>query len=283
MSGPSVPRAVALLGDPVDHSLSPVIHAAAFDALGLEARYVAVRTLDPELPHLLRAFARSGGGNVTVPHKLTARKALDRATAAARATGACNCFWASDDGSLVGDNTDVGGFLAAVRSWREAPELSGARILLLGAGGAARAVAAACVEAGAGHIEVRNRTVARARELVRRFEGKGPKMSAGPLSSDRAGTDVLRFDLVVNATSLGLEDQDPLPLDLRRMEVGAVFDLVYGEAGTRWTRHAADIGIPAVDGLDMLVRQAGLSLQRWFQADPPLEEMRQAAEDQLRR
>lgn len=282
MSSPSVPRAVALLGDPVEHSLSPVIHAAAFDALGLEARYVALRTLDRELPHLLRAFARSGGGNVTVPHKLTARKALDRATAAARATGACNCFWASEDGALVGDNTDVGGFLAAVRSWGEAPELSGARVLLLGAGGAARAVAAACVEAGVGHVEVRNRTVARARELVRRFEGNGPEMSAGPLSSDRAGTVDLRFDLVVNATSLGLEEQDPLPLDLRRVQVGAVFDLVYGESGTRWTRHAADVGVPAVDGREMLVHQAGLSLRRWFQADPPLEEMRQAAEDQLR-
>ncbi len=278
-----VPRAVALLGDPVDHSLSPAIHEAAFGALDLNARYVAVRTLEPELPGLLRAFARSGGGNVTVPHKVAARELVDRATGAARRTGACNCFWTDGDGAIHGDNTDVEGFRLAMEAWEEAPPLEGAGVLLLGAGGAARAVATACVDAGVERLEIRNRTHSRARDLAERLGGQDAGVTARELGEGpgRAGTDGGPYDLVVNATSLGLGPDDPLPVDLGRTAARAAFDLVYGPDGTPWTRHAREEGVPSVDGLEMLVRQAGLSLRRWFDVEPPLEVMRSAARRSL--
>lgn len=290
MTGAGFPRAVALLGDPVAHSLSPILHEAAFRALGLDARYVAIRTLPGELPHLMRAFARSGGGNVTVPHKVAARGALDHETAAVVLTGACNCFWADeseeegdDGGDLAGDNTDVGGFLAALDAWPDGPELAGGRVLLLGAGGGARAVAAACLKAGVHRLAIRNRTTRRAEELAERFGGRGTEVTALAYEDGALPVPEERYDLVVNATSLGLDEGDPLPLELGGLDVRAAFDLVYGADGTSWVRHARREGVPATDGLEMLIRQAALSLERWFGVEAPLDAMRRAAEHRLGR
>lgn len=270
-------RLFALLGWPVEHSLSPAIHGAAFRELGVDATYVRLPVREPELDGVLPAVARAGGGNVTVPHKESAARLVDRPTGEVRRTGACNCFWA-EDGEVAGDNTDVGGFREAVEEWPRA-RLRGARILLLGAGGAARAVVAACRDAGAESVEIWNRTTARARGLVRGF-GETGTSGATALSVLESRRDADGpYDLVVNATSLGLEPDDPLPLDLTDVEAAAAFDLVYGEGGTPWTRHAGDAGVPARDGLEMLVRQAGLSLRRWLRVEPPLDAMREAARD----
>lgn len=271
----SVPRLFALLGWPVEHSLSPAIHAAAFRELGIDAGYVRLPVREPELDGVLSAVARAGGGNVTVPHKEAAARLVDRPSEDVRRTGACNCFWAEGD-EVVGDNTDVGGFRSALEAWPEV-RIGGARILLLGAGGAARAVVAACRDGEAESVEIWNRTTGRARGLVRSVgestPGGGTALSVLESRRDAGGA----YDLVVNATSLGLEPDDPLPLELTDVEASAVFDLVYGRNGTPWTRHAARAGIPARDGLEMLVRQAGLSLRRWLDVEPPLATMREAA------
>lgn len=273
----AAPRLFALLGWPVEHSLSPAIHAAAFRQLGWEATYVALAVREEELDGVLPAVARAGGGNVTVPHKRAVAGRLDRPTKRVLRTGACNCFW-TEEAELAGDNTDVGGFRSAVEAWSEA-RLAG-RVLLLGAGGAARAVAEACREAGVERLEVWNRTTGRARELARGLRqaeaGEPPDVRVLESRGEVEGT----FDLVVNATSLGLEPEvDPLPCDLTRVRARAAFDLVYGGSeGTPWTRHARDLGVPARDGLEMLVRQAALSVERWGPAvDPPLDAMRRAA------
>lgn len=269
------PRLFALLGWPVEHSLSPAIHAAAFRELGVHATYVSLPVREPELEGVLPAVGRAGGGNVTVPHKESAARLVDRPSEDVRRTGACNCFW-SDEGEVAGDNTDVGGFREAVEGWPEA-RLRGSRILLLGAGGAARAVVAACLDAGAASVEIWNRTTGRARSLIRSVDDAGPRggtsLSALGSRSDAHGP----YDLVVNATSLGLDPDDPLPLDLTDVEASAAFDLVYGEDGTPWTRHAGGAGLAARDGLEMLVRQAGLSLRRWLRVEPPVDAMRTAA------
>lgn len=271
----SAPRLFALLGWPVGHSLSPVIHAAAFRELGIDADYVRLPVREPELDGVLPAVARAGGGNVTVPHKEAAARIVDRPSDDVRRTGACNCFWAEGD-EVIGDNTDVGGFRSAVEAWPEA-RIGGARILLLGAGGAARAVVAACRDGGAESVEIWNRTTGRARALVRSAgesaPGGGTSLKVLESRRDAGGA----YDLVVNGTSLGLEPDDPLPLELTDVEASAVFDLVYGRDGTSWTRHAARSGVPARDGLEMLVRQAGLSLRRWLDVEPPLAPMREAA------
>ena len=241
------PRIFVLLGRPVAHSLSPDLHGAAFRELGAEAVYGALEAAEDEVAPAMRLLARSGGGgNVTVPHKERAAAALDRASAAVRATGACNCFWGTDDGELAGDNTDVAGFLAAVSELVPGEDgLEGLEILILGAGGAARAVLHACLRSGAARVDLLNRTRSRAEAVAREV---GDDEGRIRVLGDRAEADA-RYGLVVNATSLGVDESDPLPLDLGELEVRAAFDLVYGPEGTAWVRHARRLGIPARDGL----------------------------------
>lgn len=273
-------RRFALLGDPVSHSVSPAMHRAAFRHWEIEAAYDAVRAGPDELEPLVREFAASGGGNVTLPYKERAAELLGDATEPVRATGACNCFWSDAGGRLCGDNTDVGGFLDAL-AHHFGLEPVGARVLVLGAGGAARAVAYACRTAGAAGVEVANRTASRAEELASRILAATPGDAGGlprtlrVVSRSRAEGP---YDLVVNATSLGMRPTDPLPLDLTTVDVGHALDLVYGPTETRWIRQARQIGIEAADGVEMLVRQASRSLERWFPGlDPPIDAMRAAA------
>lgn len=296
-------REFALLGHPVGHSLSPAIHRAAFEALDIDARY---RTVDVDaggLEGALRAAARRGGGNVTLPHKRRAAELLDEPSRLVRATGACNCFWPRVGGGLAGENTDVQGFLAAVGG------LMGGgwparRVLLLGAGGAAAAVLAACLRAGAGFVDVLDRTPRRARAMARRVGGDGSPVrvigamgrggvgtapgrggpSAVPDRAERpaalalpAGAPGEPYDLVVNATSVGLAASDPLPVSLEGLGSAAVLDLVYGEHETAWVREARERGQLASDGLAMLVEQAAASLTCWLGVEPPREVMREAA------
>ncbi len=257
-------RRFGLLGDPVAHSLSPVMYRAAFDHMGVRAAYEAVRVPAGDTERLgraMRELASTGGGNVTVPHKEEAARLADRLLPAAERTGACNCFWKDANDRIVGDNTDVGGFLAAVREI-DGLSLSGARVLLLGAGGGARAVAVACAEAGAAEIEVRNRTPGRAERLIADLELASVARVSLPTASPGG-----RYDLVVNATRVGLTRRDPLPIALPGLRIRFAFDLVYSRDGTAWTRHAGDEGIPALDGLTMLVHQGLLSLELWLDAE----------------
>ena len=254
-------RRYGLLGDPVTHSLSPLLYGAAFSFLGLAATYEAHRVPsgEPEgLQRMMREIGSSGGGNVTVPHKELAAALIDVPLTAVDTTGACNCFWPDSAGRLVGDNTDVGGFLAAA-SEIDGLRLKEASVLLLGAGGAARAVAAACRMAGVRQLTVRNRSTERAETMV-------AALGLEDLATVCPGREVPSgcYDLVVNATSLGLETGDSLPLALDRALHRRAFDLVYGPTGTEWTRHAKAVGVPATDGLSMLVHQAALSIERWL-------------------
>lgn len=263
------------------HSRSPALHRAAFRALEVDAAYGALEAEEGEVAPAMRVLARSeGGGNVTLPHKERAAGALDRPSEAVRATGACNCFWGAD-GDLCGDNTDVRGFLEAVSGLvpgEEADEPAGLAVLLLGAGGGARAVLHGCLAAGADRVELLNRTTRRAELLSEEVGGGDDRVRV----ADDRGDLAARYDLVVNATSLGVRDGDPLPLDLAGLEVRAAFDLVYGDGGTAWVRHAREHGIPARDGGEMLVRQAAASLERWVGRSPPLEVLRTAAERSVR-
>jgi shikimate dehydrogenase len=271
-----------LLGDPVAHSLSPVLYGTAFSFLEVPGSYGAhlVSRGDAEaLRRMMRELGSSGGGNVTVPHKESAALQLDVRSAAVEATGACNCFWLDSAGRLVGDNTDVGGFLTAAAEL-EGLQLEGASVLLVGAGGAARAVAFACADAGVRRLTVRNRTTDRAAAMIADL-GLQELAAVCPAREVPAGA----FDLVVNATSLGLHADDELPLVLESGRFQRALDLVYGAEGTEWTRHAEANGIPATDGLSMLVHQAALSLERWL-GEPPdrdglVQAMRKAAEAAL--
>jgi shikimate dehydrogenase len=267
-------RVIALLGDPVSHSLSPQIQNAAIRALSLDGVYVALRCSGHDAPGLLRALARAGGGgNVTVPHKEAAFRAVDRHTDAAEATGAVNTFWLAE-GEVWGDNTDVEGFAAAVRALA-GRSIAGGRVLVLGAGGAARAAVHALAKHGAERIVIVNRTQDRALALAHRF-GHGHTRIEYVVSAGELGPDA--FDLVVNATSLGLHRGDPLPLDpATAPPIEAALDMVYTRAAeTQWVRAMSAHGVPAADGKEMLLQQAAAAFARWWNVDPPLDVMRAA-------
>ena len=250
-----------VLGYPVAHSRSPAMHNAAFRALGLDWRYQHL-PVPPELfDETVRALPGSGfrGANVTIPHKLAALSVAGSASEVARAIGAANTL-TFENGSIEADNTDAGGFLAALG---ESPR--GLRALVLGAGGAARAVVWALADAGAADVAIWNRTPERARELADVF---GARAVDAPEPAD----------LVVNTTSVGLEADSGLPLD--RLEPPRLAaDLVYRADGadTPFGAWGARAGARVVDGLEILVRQGALSFRRWTGQDPPLDVMRSAA------
>lgn len=252
----------AVLGDPVRHSLSPVIHNAAFRAAGRRAVYVARRVTREECGPVLRSLALGGGGgNVTVPHKEAVLPFLDRCTTAVTATGACNTFWA-EDGAVWGDNTDVEGFR---ETWKGVCGGLGGplEVLLLGAGGAARAVIFALLgSVRVSRILLWNRTREKALALARHFAGDRVRSV-----EEYAATGA---DVVVNATSAGM-DAVSMPLDPGRLATPPrrVIDLVYGERTTPLCRYATAIGVPATDGLGMLVGQAEASYARWFGEPAP--------------
>jgi len=262
-------RVLALLGDPVSHSSSPVIQNAAIRDLGLDGVYVALRADRDEMIGFVRGLAGSGGGgNITLPHKEKAATVLDVPSIAVKRTGACNTFW-EEDGRIHGDNTDVEGFSRALNVFLGGdPE--GQRVLVLGAGGAARACLVALIDGGVEEIELLNRNRDRARVVARRIGGE--RVRVLDREKDTFGE---TFDLVVNTTKLGLDREDPLPLDLRNLErVGAVVDVVYGSEPTALVRQARDLGIRAADGSEMLVQQGAVSFEHWWGIKPSLDVMR---------
>lgn len=277
-----LPRRFGVIGDPVEHSLSPRMHAAGFAALGIEAEYVKRQVPAAEgasVEGAMRDLAATGGGNVTLPHKGRAAIALDEMTDVVRETGACNCFWQTEAGKLAGDNTDVSGVVEVLQDLLagRAP----GEVLILGAGGAAAAASVAAGRLGASVVRIANRTPARAARLAARLRKGG--LEARPEDWPAAGT----CDVVINATSLGLAANDPPPASFDRVTARLALDLVYaasvesaGDAdsgpGTRWTRAATARGIPAADGLEVLVRQGAACYPRWFGVEAPLEALRSA-------
>jgi shikimate dehydrogenase len=261
-----------VLGDPVQHSRSPAIHNAAIAAAGIDAVYVALRCSARDVPGLLTGLARAnGGGNVTVPHKGVAAEAVERPSARVRATRACNTFWLKA-GKVHGENTDVTGFSRAVNEVLH--DVRGARVLIVGAGGAARAALYALLEDGAAGVTVLGRRAARAREIAE-VAGRRAKRVA---YVTREG--LLRdegFDLVVNATPLGLAADDATPLRFSALAgLTAVFDMTYRSGGTAWVRQALANGIPAIDGTEMLIQQAAAAFEIWFDVEAPVAAMRAA-------
>lgn len=273
-----MPR-LAVLGQPLAHSRSPAMQNAALAELGLadEWSYEAIEVGPEEFEQLVRSLPGEGfaGVNVTVPHKLAALAVADRASEAARAIGAANTL-TFVGGGIEAENTDAIGLIEALPG-----RAAGKRAVVLGAGGSARAAIWALRQAGA-RVAVWNRTSAKAREL------------AGELGAEhlnRPGTEPLEpgdFDLLVNATTVGLEqasarepgrrDLEPLPLGRDSLAPDHVIvDLVYGRRETALARLARTRGARLVDGLEILVRQGAASLRLWTGLEPPLATMRAAA------
>ena len=270
-------RLLTLLGDPILHSKSPEIQNRAFEAAGVDGVYVALQCKEEDLEGFMVSIARSGGGgNITLPHKEKAAAIVEIASEAVVQTGACNTFWGDERGRIHGDNTDVDGFRSALSVFIGSVP-SGIRVLLLGGGGAARASLLGLIEEGADEIVIFNRTPERARSMSRRIGGERTRVI--PVLEEIEGED---FDLVINATCLGLEKNDASQVDLERLGcVGAAMDLVYGRHVTPFVRAAEAMDIRATDGAEMLVRQGAASFDRWWGIPAPVEAMRAAMEKSL--
>lgn len=273
---------LGVLGWPVEHSLSPILHSAAFEALGLDATYLAFPVHPDALEAAIEGARALGvrGLNVTVPHKRRVMERLDHVDATARAIGAVNTIVREND-RLIGTNTDAEGLVRALAA--EHAPVRGSRVLVLGAGGAARAAVAGLRAAGAASIEVAARRLEAARTL------------AAELGAERGSTiEEASFegvDLLVQATSATMTSKAE---DFARMLAveklpahATVVDLVYAPYGdaestqTTVLREARARGLRAVDGLGMLVHQAALALERWFDVKAPVDAMRDAAERAL--
>jgi len=264
-------RLLVILGDPVTHSLSPLMHNAAIRALGLDAVYVALPTPAAKLLSVLEALAAvAAAGNITLPHKEAAERYVARKTDVCARAGACNTFW-TENGVLVGDNTDVTGLLTCVRRMAD----GAGRWLVVGTGGSARAVAIAAATAGA-ELLVRSRTAARARTFADWAVTRGARA--------RAATERDASDLVINATPLGLQETDPLPVDPAALRgARAALDLVYAPGETRWVRALRAAGVTAHDGRELLVQQGIAAFVRFFpERQGPTEVMRAAVGRALR-
>jgi shikimate dehydrogenase len=255
------------------------MHAAALRRLHLDARYLTIETGPEHLRVILRALAPLGfwGVNVTIPHKERVVRLLDEVSPQAAAIGAVNTVVVRD-GRLVGHNTDAPGFRLALAAAGRT-ELRGRRVLLVGAGGAARAVAFSCLEAGCGSLAIANRTPARARSLCRAMRGlfPGAALATAPGAGDGLARAAALSDVVVNTTPLGSRPGDALPVPpagLRRGQV--VVDIVYRPRVTPLLAAAAAAGGRGVDGLAMLLHQGALAFTLWTGREAPLATMRRA-------
>lgn len=260
------PTLLGLAGFPVSHSRSPAMMTAALAWLGLDWRYQPLPLPPARFAETVRALPGSGflGLNVTVPHKVAAHELADERSAAVAAIGAANTLTFAD-GRVHAENTDAGGFLDALG---ESP--AGRRALVLGAGGSARAVVWALVDAGAAEVSVWNRTPERARDLAGSLGARHVERPEGS-------------DLLVNCTTVGMggpsgEAETLGALGLMGLEAPpTVVDLVYGPEPTNLVRWARGAGARAVDGLEVLVRQGARSLEGWTGSPAPIEVMRDAA------
>jgi shikimate dehydrogenase len=254
------PGRLVLLGHPVSHSLSPRFQNAALRAAGIPLVYEALDVAPGALAATLADLARhDASGNVTIPHKEAVAALCASRSALAERCGAVNTFW-HEDGTLVGDNTDVGGVDAIAQALLGDARRT-ARVALLGAGGSAAAVLAAAERWGVASVRLYNRNMERASALASRF---GASVEVVP-SVDEA---LEGATLVVNATPVGLRDDDH-PVPVERIPTGAaVFDLVYRSGETAWVRAARNAGHRAADGEGMLVEQGALSFERWFGIEP---------------
>lgn len=268
-------RVAAVIGDPVSHSRSPAILNAAFAATGLDWVFAAFEVVEGRAGAAIEAMRTLAlaGMSVTMPHKAAVTEHLDELTPAAAALGAVNCI-AWEGGRLVGHNTDGAGLVASLRA--DGFDPAGSRVVVLGAGGAARAALVALHGAGASHLAVWNRSPRRAADAAALVPGAG--VLDGPADGAELTAAVAGADLLVNATPLGMRPGDGSPLPSAALHPGLyVSDLVYDPPETTLMADAAAAGARVGNGIGMLVGQAAVAFGIWTGMDAPLGPMQSVA------
>ncbi|CAE6504427.1 MAG: shikimate dehydrogenase [Candidatus Nitrosotenuis sp.] len=266
-------KTYAVIGDPIDHSLSPSIHNAAFRALGMDCTYIAYRIPRGELREGIDSLRqiKIAGFNVTIPHKVEMIKYLEEASEECKVIGATNTV-SNEDGKLVGYNTDMDGFLEPIKK-RSIP-ISGASVLLLGAGGAARAIVAGFAKEGAGKIMIANRTQQRGQELARFASGLGLDVECTTL--EQAGKDAGKYRFIVNATAVGLRGE-PSPISTKTIGPECiVYDIIYMPMNTDLIAQSKKNSATVIYGYEMLLGQAAIAFEIWHKTKAPYDAMRKA-------
>ncbi|WP_375248951.1 shikimate dehydrogenase family protein [Sphingomonas sp.] len=252
-----------VIGDPIAHSKSPLIHAFWLEKLGIDAGYRATRVVPDDLGTFLATRMTDPdwrGCNITVPHKVAALDHVPDPGGLRESIGAINTVFRGEDGGWIGTNTDAAGFLSPIADL----DLSGRPVVVIGAGGAARAVLFALSRVGVGRVTLLNRTPLKGAALLARFGLAGDAL---PLS-----TRLPAAALLVNTSALGMTGQPPLDLDLTPLpEDAVVYDIVYAPLETPLLAAAGARGLDTVDGLEMLIGQAALAFELFFGAAPPRE------------
>ena len=268
-----------VVGHPVKHSRSPIIHGYWLEQFGINGRYDRYDVKPEDFSHFVKTLSEQGlqGVNVTIPHKEAAFLALDEATERARRLKAANTLW-FENGKLWGDNTDSIGFLANLDQGHPGWDINAKSALILGAGGAARAIIAGLQERNIEKITIVNRTRERAEELALMSGGQVAVAEWSKLSFQLESA-----DLVVNTTSLGMSGQPDLDLSLDPLGKNAlVTDIVYVPLETNLLKQARLRGNPVVDGLGMLLHQAVPGFEHWFGKRPVVtDELRHLVEDHV--
>ena len=269
----------AVIGYPIEHSLSPAMHNAAIGKLGIDCVYVPFRVVPGELRMAVEGFRAAGirGLNVTIPHKQRIMNYLDSVDGLARRIGAVNTV-VNRKGKLAGYNTDAYGFLKPLRKLRR---LGNSTVFVFGAGGAARAIVYSLLTQKVGRIYITDRDNARAARLAREMKTRKAVYVKYDNSTvrDIAG----KADILVNATNTGMSRGDPLLIDPRCLKKGAlVYDIVYNRE-TELVKKARARGIKCLDGVDMFVNQGAVSLEYWTGRKAPLDVMYRVVRNKLRK
>ena len=259
-------RLAGIMGWPVAHSRSPLLHGFWLDETGTDGAYVPLPVRPERIEQALRALPALGfrGCNLTIPHKQTALHIADWVEPLARRIGAVNTIVVAPDGTLAASNTDIFGFRENLREAAPHWDPAAGPAVILGAGGSARAVVAALTDAGVAEIRIVNRTLARAEILARDLGMSATRITVHPWSEVRNAQ--RHAGLLVNTTSLGMTGEPPLVLDLSLPPTAPVVDIVYVPLETDLLSAARRRGNPTVDGLGMLLHQGRPGFEAWFGA-----------------
>ena len=261
---------VAVLGSPVAHSKSPLLHGFWLKQFGIQGHYVPIDVMAADLEQVLQTLPKMGfvGANVTLPHKEKILSIADQISDRAALIGAANTLVFQPDGKLYADNTDGYGFIENIRQHAPDWQAKDGPALVLGAGGAARAIVSALLEAGAPEVRISNRTRARADQIKSDFGGR-----VGVVDWVKAGAEIEYAHTLVNSTSLGMTGKSALTVSLDKLNPETlVTDIVYSPLETELLKAARSKGCRVVDGLGMLIHQAVPGFQRWFGQKPVVDQ-----------
>jgi len=280
------PIRLGVFGDPVGHSLSPQMQNAALKSCKIDMQYACFQISPDELQSALRLIRELNfiGVNLTTPHKIAASKLMDEIDGNAKRIGAINTVKV-DNAKLRGYNTDGKGFARAVRQ-EFAVDLRDLQVMILGGGGAGRAIALQCARENCERLVITNRTFATAQKLAEELReyftgpkvlGPVPRLQSIPWEEADIRFQVAHLDLIVNATPLGLNRSDPSPIPARLLAPHLmIYDTVYGEGRTPFVLAAIEAGARAANGFSMLLHQGALAFEIWFEREAPIGAMREA-------